>query len=424
MNIERLPYLFARYHEGTLDPSEWEELKQWMDRDDLNNFVAEDLEKTYPLPASLHWDTASRQQAWHTIEAAKKNSAPAVHRIHFLRRGFFRYAAAAILILGLATAAYLWTIHKISEQTLANRSSRHTDVLPGGDRAVLTLADGSRIILDSAANGELANQGGVQVMKLANGQVVYDSKGLGAKEIMMNTMSTPKGGQYRLMLPDGSRVWLNAASSIRFPVAFLGAERKVKITGEAYFEVAQHKQQPFIVDVDGKANVQVLGTRFNVNAYADENALKATLISGSVRVLAGAFATSKLQPGKAGNNVVVSADQSLHSSIAAGNNVILKPGQQAEISEGNDRKIKIQAVNVDQALAWKNGFFDLEDLDIYAAMRQLERWYDIKVQYEGSVHKGVFHGKIFRNTNLSDVIELLQKMGVNCRLEGKTLIVL
>lgn len=316
------------------------------------------------------------------------------HRTRSLRRGWVRYAAAVLIAAGLGTGAYLLTTNKKTKQTLANGNKQlQMDIPPGRDKAILTLADGSDIVLDSVGAGLLANQGGVRVTKLANGQIAYDTGSLTTKEVMWNTMTTPRGGQYQVTLPDGTKVWLNAASSITFPTTFTGNERRVKIDGEVFFEVAKNKQKPFLVNIREESLVQVLGTSFNINCYQDENVTKTTLVEGSVKVSKG------------------------------NDSLILKPGQQA-VASVSTPKFKIVEADIDQAIAWKNGFFSLQDADLKAVLRQLERWYDINVRYDGAISNIIFQGKIFRNTNLSDVIEFLQKAGVNCRLDGKTLIVL
>ena len=218
-------------------------------------------------------------------------------------------------------------------------------------------------------------------------------------------MTTPAGGQYQVTLPDGTKVWLNAASSITYPTAFVDKERPVKISGEVYFEVAKDKEKPFIVDVDGKSSVRVLGTSFNINSYGDESTIKTTLLEGSVKVMRTA-------------TTAVSTDS-----------VILKPGQQAlvalpAVAASSDRQLKVTSdVNIEQTLAWKNGLFNFNGSDLHAVMRQLERWYGIKVEYEGSIPDTKFSGEIYRNVNLSDVLEALQRMGVKFRLHGKTLLV-
>ena len=317
--------------------------------------------------------------------------AASAHRVHFLRRGLFRYAAAVLLLASATLVWYSVSNHQRTQGEAITNSNRplEADVAPGGEKAMLTLADGSTISLDSAASGQLADQGGVKIIKSSNGGVVYDLKGLSAKDAMWNTMSTPKGGQYQVTLPDGTKAWLNASSSITFPAAFVGNKRQVRISGELYFEVARNNGKPFVIDVNGVSTVQVLGTSFNINAYTNEGVIKTTLVDGSVKV---------------------------------DNLVVLKPGQQAVAMSG--RAPAVTTANLEQALAWKNGIFYFNGADLHTVMRELERWYDIKVEFKGSASNNLFKGKIYRNMNLSDVVEMLNRMGVKLEMHGKNLVIL
>jgi len=331
-----------------------------------------------------------------------------VRRVHFLRPGFLRYAVAIILVIGVAAVALVVSPDRKpgSAGTTAQLSTPKSDISPGGNHAVLTLADGRAIVLDSVANGQLADQGEVKIVKLANGQIAYDLHGLSAKEVMWNTMTTPKGGQYQVTLPDGTKVWLNASSSITFPTAFTGAVRKVKVEGELYFEVADNKQKPFVVDVGSKSLIEVLGTSFNVNSYVDEGSIKTTLLEGSVKV---------------NNSVVLKPGQQAIQKDPAGMAVSAdKPNSHETVGK---QDIVVSEANLDQALAWKNGIFDFTGADLKTVMRQLERWYDIKVQYKGPMSNMTFGGRMYRNVHLSDVLEALQKMGVKTELDGKNLMV-
>jgi transmembrane sensor len=326
---------------------------------------------------------------------------PIIHRVHFLKTAWFRYAAAIILIVGLGTAAYLWNTGKKDDQSLANGNKQlQADIPPGGEKAILTLADGSKIILDSAANGSLAQQGNAQVVKLANGQIAYNLKGLAEGAVMMNTMSTPNGGQYRLTLPDGTKVWLNAASSITYPAVFVGKQRNVKIEGEVYFEVAKNKQKPFIIDIDGKSTVQVLGTSFNINSYENEADIKTTLVEGSIKLFGAGTSGSRAQF------------------------AILKPGQQAIVASSASISV-ISNADTEKALAWKKGWFNFNGLDLKAVMRQLERWYDIKVQYEGNIPEVRFRGEMDKGVSLSEILNIFSSLDfqIKARLEGRTLII-
>ena len=322
---------------------------------------------------------------------------------------FIRAAAAAILIL-LAGGAWYY-FHQKPEAGIAKNDSDadrfKNDMSPGGDKAVLTLADGSKIILDNAKNGTLAQQGNTKIIILDAGQLAYNSQGVKTNgEVLYNTISTPKGGQYQVILPDGSKVWLNAASSLRFPTAFVGKQRNVEMTGEAYFEVMPlspkgGQKMPFIVQVnspatggDGGMNVQVLGTHFNVMAYNDELDVKTTLLEGGVKVTKG---------------------------TAVG---LLKPGQQAKTGK-NTGNIKISTADTEEAVAWKNGLFDFNNEDIGIIMRQIERWYDVEVSFRGNIANRNFTGFVSRNSNVSQVLKKLELTGeVHFKIEGKKIAVL
>jgi len=271
-------------------------------------------------------------------------------------------------------------------------ASQH-DALPGGDKATLTLEDGSTIVLDSAADGALAKQGNTRVVKLTGGRLAYhpaSDKVEGRSPGQYNTVTTPRGGQYQVALPDGTNVWLNATSSIRFPTAFSGGSRTVEISGEAYFEVADNPRTPFIVK-NGNTSVEVLGTHFNVNAYQDEPVKKITLLQGAIRVRSGNQA-KKLAPGEAaelaGEPILVRAD--------------------ADVAE---------------AVAWKNGLFSFKDAGLPEIMRQLSRWYDLDVRYDVEINEQ-FNLKINRNTNITTVLKIIETMGsVHFTIEGKRIYV-
>jgi len=270
---------------------------------------------------------------------------------------------------------------------------------------LLTLSDGTAITLDSAANGTIAQQGRSSIVKTAGGEIVYDASGVPGGEVMMNTMSTPRGGQYRLTLPDGTAVWLNAASSITYPVAFTGNDRKIKVTGEVYLEVVKNAKMPFMVDVDGRTTIEVLGTSFNVNSYVDEGVITTTLVEGKVMVLPG-------------NKTVVAA-----SAQRQDGGVTLKPGQQA-FQPNNTFTIRMSSsANVEQVLAWKNGIFNFTGKSFPSVMQEIERWYDIQVRYEGAIPTREIKGEMDRGVQLTDLIRFLQGFGLQVALKGRILTV-
>ncbi|QEC40433.1 FecR family protein [Pseudobacter ginsenosidimutans] len=328
----------------------------------------------------------------HLSSAMQKDSGR-VRRLKWLRRT--GWAAAVIVLAGAAT--FLWRQGNKKEGTstakLQNNNSvplAASEFAPGGNKAVLTLADGSIILLDSAGDGMLASQGNTQILKNGNGELVYEAGK--NKEIMMNTISTPAGGQYQVTLPDGTKARLNAGSSITFPAAFTGRTRAVTVSGEIFLDVTKDQLQPFVVTVNNTA-ITVLGTAFNINAYKEEPYIRTTLVEGSVMVNAG------------------------------GQGLMLKPGQQATVVTNSSTVSLVDDPNMDQVLAWTNGLFNFEGSDLPAVMRQLEYWYGITVAYEGRLPAFTFKGKMYRNVNLADVLEVLQEMGLRFRLEGKQLIV-
>jgi transmembrane sensor len=314
-------------------------------------------------------------------------------RVYFLRNPWLRYAAAIIIIAGLAV--YFWKNEPKKEAHTAVVSKQvRTDVEPGRDGAILTLADGRQLVLDSLGNGIIATQNGAKVV-LNNGALSYDQNGDAAASIIYNTMHTPKGRQFQLVLPDGTKVWLNAASSITYPTVFTGNERRIEIKGEAYLEVMKNAQMPFIVTIPRGGEVKVLGTHFNINAYDDEDAIRTTLLEGSVSV-----------------------------KSAAESFVFLKPGEQAVMSRVNSPLTIHHSPNLEQVMAWKNGLFNFNGYDIKAVMREIGRWYDLDIVYEAEPEPEEVMGELQRNLSLSQVMKILQKIHVKYRIEGRQLIVM
>lgn len=313
------------------------------------------------------------------------------------RRRYLWWAAAACVLLA-ATGLLLLTGRQPPPVATAVREVPvPQEVQPGGNKAILTLGDGSQITLDSASNGMLSRQGNAKVIKLANGKLVYDLGDGNTTTVMYNTVRTPRGGQYRITLPDGTEAYLNAASSITYPTAFTGAERKVKVSGEAYFDVATmqegSRRVPFIVDITSasgqkKGEVEVLGTHFNINAYDDEATVKTTLLQGSVKVR------------------MEGDPQAVH----------LRPGQQAAFRKLIEIK---EDVDVGQVIAWKDGYFRFIQADVGTMMRQAERWYDIEVVYPNGVPKDLFSGSLPRSVNLSQFLEILVYSDVNAKIDQR-----
>jgi ferric-dicitrate binding protein FerR (iron transport regulator) len=311
-----------------------------------------------------------------------------------LRRRIGRLSAAASIIVVFGIGGYwLFRNHSRPAETVVAKQPPSQDVSPGHAGAILTLADGSHIVLDSAGNGRIAVQGATHLVKNNNGQLVYQAgKGVPGT-VTYNTLTTPRGRQYTVVLPDGTSVWLNAASSLTYPTAFTGSQRKVEITGEAYFEVAKDPALPFKVKINNATEVEVLGTHFNVSAYSDEDAIRTTLLEGAVNVNEGQ------------------------------ETVRLHPGEQLKINNSDGASRVINDVDVDGVIAWKNGVFQFGQADIRTMMRQLARWYDVEVSYTGKIEERHLGGFISRNVTLSNVVKALDAYHVHCRIEGKKLIV-
>lgn len=377
----------------------------------LERFLSEDLsqEEASLLLDSLQ-DDAMRQQ-WEAALTALLNN-KTVHglsdpvRMEAVRQSIMAgksakksplirkirpYAIAAALIAFAATGL-IYFLQPASTQLGAVNEKTAEHVIPGSNKAVLTLADGTQITLDSAGNGAIASQGNVQVIKLDSGQLAYSAAQEGSEgEIKYNTLVTPRGGQFRITLPDGSKVWLNAASSLRYPTAFNGKEREVQLMGEAYFEVARNPALPFKVTVKGMT-VQVLGTHFNIMAYQDEMNIQTTLLEGAVKV---------------------------HNGTQA---VQLKPGQQARLNTTGNMSVN-ENVDVEEVIAWKNGYFHFSHESLEGVMRQIGRWYDTEIAYEGNIPDREFGGKIERASDIKDVLKILELSKVHFRIEGKKIIV-
>lgn len=298
---------------------------------------------------------------------------------------WFRMAASVSLVIASCVVLYYFT----SSEKEPAKSTTAQRLSPGKDQATLTLSDGSQIKLDEAGNGILARQGGTEVRKLKNGLIAYSGKNASGKDVF-NAITAPAGGKYSVVLPDGSQAWLNAESSIRFPTTFPPNERKVMISGEVYFEVVKDQKRPFRVTAPGKQDLTVLGTHFNVNAYGDENVVTTTVLEGSVEV-----------------------------SVPGSEKVKLKPGEQSATSGAGPIHVR-ESVNTEEIVAWKNGMFQFEKADIRAVMRQLSRWYNVEVVYEGAVSDKQFSGKISRSVDASEVLEILSFTGVNFRVENVT----
>ncbi|WP_343673920.1 FecR domain-containing protein [Chitinophaga sp.] len=299
------------------------------------------------------------------------------------------YAVAATLLALLVTGIFFFTNNSHPAQKLQATTPTHT-ITPGSNKATLTLADGSQISLDSASNGAIAHQGNVQVIKLNNGQLAYKADATATNELHYNSLVTPRGGQFMIILPDGSKVWLNAATTLRYPTAFRGKSREVQLRGEAYFEIAPNAQMPFTVKVNNM-EVKVLGTHFNIMGYPDENSIQTTLLEGTVQVR--------------------------HNAAS----IRLNPGQQAFL-QGENMTVK-KDIDVDEIVAWKHGYFHFNHESLPGVMRQISRWYDVEVIYEANIPEREFGGKIERNSSLNDVLKILELSNVHYKIKERKIII-
>lgn len=371
--------LLEKYRQGTCTPEEKILVEHWY------NEVSKNADTGFQEPDYAHL----REEIWAKLP-------PAVNTKRTSYLNWNRLSVAAAILVTLSAGFFLMKNYTAKQEALADQQIAN-DVLPGSNKATLSLSDGSQIVLNDAKNGMLTRQGNASIVKLANGEIAYQKDNVRTGIVLYNTMTTPRGGQYKLTLPDGTRVWLNAASSITYPTAFTGTQRQVNITGEAYFEVTKNKAMPFSVKSEGQM-VQVLGTHFNVNTYPDESAVKTTLLEGSVKIsLAGSALNKK------------------------NTELMIKPNEQSVLVNGVISKVN---VDVDDIVAWKNGETTFNNSDIKSVMRQLARWYDIEVSFNGKIpEERVFSGEISRNARLSEVLKVLQLSKINFKIEGKKVIV-
>ncbi len=389
MVSSELKLLLEQYLNGTLPEEEfrrlWSTLKDdsydadWLDA--IEQAIVSRTQTGLSHPAQVSHSLAEVRDRIYSEEGQPNNISSRIINLYHRHKTGFR-AAAAILVI--ASAAVFMQYRPADTNLQAAIQPVIQDVEPGSEKAVLTLADGSKIVLDNSTNGQIAQQGHVQIIKLANGEIQYkalnDVSNTEAS-ITYNTMSTPRGGQYQLLLPDGSKVWLNAESSITYPIAFSDTERRVQIAGEVYFEVAKDKTKPFRVSAND-AEIEVLGTQFNIKAYPGDGPTKTSLLEGSVKI----------------------------------NKQILKPGE--AFMNGS-----IVQTNIEQDVAWKNGIFNFDNLNLKQVMLQLARWYDLEVVYPAGVPQKEYGGEIGRNLKLAQVLKGLENSGVRFELAGKKLVI-
>lgn len=382
---QEVKVLLSRYSQGKASQAEQDLLEYWYAKQSLLQMESPEMEDYQRI----------KDEMWSALVAGHK-------RKSFIVKLWPSLAVAASILLALSAGLYFYPTKENKAEKAKDIANlpKENDIAPGKNAATLTLADGRKIVLSDAAYGKLAEQAGVSISMTKEGEVIYnitDSRKEtgGSNEVIYNTLSTARGEQYQVRLPDGTKAWLNAASSLKFPASFANVkERKVELTGEAYFEVASDKAHPFIVETDKQA-VEVLGTHFNISSYADEGNIKTTLLEGRVRV-------------------------ALMSPIADGPKfVTLVPSQQSIITASN--QITVEKVDVEEAVAWKAGYFKFNSTPLELIMKQIERWYNIDVLYQDNTVKSmVFEGAVSRYDNVSALLKTLENTGaVKFRIEGR-----
>ena len=378
MTKEQTGILIRKYLSGTATAEEMETLEQWY-QDYGQNLEVHIGNEEEQSEQELHDKILNRLRT--TLHGTAKPKVVPMWK---------KLAAAASIVALVSVGAWYFIRNGSTGKTV--QVAQQTDVMPGFEQAVLTTSDGSKIGLGKNNQQPINEKNGV-VINNDGHQLSYASSPSG-NAVFFNTLEVPRKGVYSIELADGTKVWLNSLSSLTYPTSFPGRERRVSIKGEAYFEIAKNPRQPFIVDVEGGQAIEVLGTRFNVNAYTNEQQISTTLLEGAVRVKAG-DRQQKLLPGQEAQFTL--SDKALHIR---------------NVADAND------------VISWKNGFFVCNGKDLQAILRQVTRWYDIEVEYKGAIRPESFVGTISRNMNLSELLEVLGITGVQFSLQGKRLTVL
>lgn len=386
-NIESELYyadLIFKHLQSTITDDEQIELDQWLAKDAQNSILFNNIaDETLWAKEVAILETVSANSAWKRFEKTELKPAKIIKYRPWM------YAAASVLVISVSLFL-IYTKYEPSSKLDTTKQTKKS-ISPGTEKAMLRLADGTTIFLDSVLNGTLTKQGKIDIVKFG-GMLTYSGNSTDQERMDYNTITTPRGGTFQLVLSDSTHVWLNASSSIRFPVTFSNSERKVEVTGEVYFEVNKNAYKPFKVVLPNKGEIEVLGTHFNVNAYSDESSVNTTLIEGSVKVFA---------PGKSA--------------------VVLKPGQQAQI--GNNLGVK-DNIDIEKVIAWKTGWFVFERADIKTIMREISRWYDVEIIFDGEPSNNTFSGVVSRKNDISKVLQIMEKAGVQFNIQGQKITVL
>ncbi|WP_051292737.1 FecR family protein [Olivibacter sitiensis] len=383
MTKERLRNLLISYWDGSISLKTFEELVQYLQQHHDDKELEEVMKEVAELTESLQTEEVPTQAMYDNIirdVRYRESTIPRSIKPRALKKFLLPTAIAASIALLMLFYFYpskQAAIDIQGEKTYVEQSNKKHQVVPGRKQATLTLADGRIITVDSLQYQAITTQDGIR-LSLENGQLVYDVDDKRAYAAT-NTISTPQGGEYEITLPDGTRVWLNAASSITYPIVFKDGVREVSINGEVYFEVAKNKDKAFVVKA-GDTHIKVLGTHFNISAYKDDFSIKTTLIEGSVQVEKGNLAR------------------------------ILKPGQQAETSD-RWNNIKVNDVDMEEVLAWKNGYFLFNNENIVSAMKKISRWYNVDVVYESDLSNKGLDGTISKMEDIHQLLKALELTG-------------
>lgn len=402
MNQSKLVRLLQGYFDNTISETELIELLQYLNVSETDDIVDVIKEEMHRLQIGPEFNGLIKDEVWQHIQSdprfTKANSfflAEKTKVVKLYQKSWLK-AVAAILIVSAGFG--LFVMNRKIKTPVADVAQKQLSapIVPGGNKATLTLSTGKIIQLDTANNGLIASAGKAKVLKKSNAQLVYAPSAhpsIADRVPVFNILSTPKGGIFQVVLPDGTKVWLNSASSLKFPVEFTGNERRVSLTGEAYFEVAKNKDKPFFVDMNN-VQVRVLGTHFNIAAYQDDSDVTTTLLEGAVQV---------------------KSDKQLSA---------IKPGEQAVI-DNNTSTIRVKPANIEQTMAWKNGYFKFADEDIRSIMKKLSRWYDFDVEYRDEFPNVRLGGTFYRSKGISELLSYMEEVGkIHFKVEGRRIIVM
>lgn len=393
MSEEKLYRLLEAYFNNSISSDDCKELLSYLNEtdDDITSLAIDDVLSRFQYGEV--YTTEQSKTVYSKILSDSRFKRRDSRPILKLDYGWLKYAA--IFLIFLATAVY-FAISYNSTISIRNSEKMVVSALPIPDstKVMLSTSNGASVALDTVRNGLITVEGNTEVNKTNDGLLAYqNSEHWLVKEAVFHTLFVPRGTTYRIQLADGTKVWLNSVSSLSYPSEFLGKQRKVILSGEAYFEVAPNKDKPFLVEANGNT-IEVLGTHFNISAYSDEDLVKTTLLEGSVKV------------------------------INKNKSAIIVPGQQA-IGKINQPVINIKQPNLEEVMAWKNGYFVFEDADIKSIMKELIRWYNVDIQYEGEITNQKFGGTFSKTKSITELLKYLETLGdVRFKIEGRRVIVM